>query len=168
MIIESLKTDIAVNVQAGFTRLGLVGPGSYALGSTQAGQYHLSIVGYAALFALSFNLGRDGWSPVKRIVAQNYGANAPVPRLEARNLPTRDVEKTLKLVYEGVRTGVIIPDDPLEDETRSLVQIGARDPETARKSTKPQKFTLQPDDGPEEEEEPEPDQKDGKETDDNA
>lgn len=150
--IESLKTDIAVNVGAGFTRLGLVGPGSYALGNTQAGQYHLSVLGHAALLCLVFNLGLDGWSPVRRIVEANYGKLAPVPRLEARNLPTRDIEKALKLVYEGVRTGVIVPDDPLEDETRTLLQIGARDPGTSRKQAKQQKFKLEPDDDAGEEE----------------
>lgn len=131
--IEAFKTDIAVNVTAGFTRLGLTGPGSYALANTSQGQYHLATVGWAKGFANCFNLGADGWSPVRRIVEANYGIGVQMPTLMAYNLPTRDIEKVLKLTYDGVRSGVITPDDPLEDESRGMLQLGPRDPYSSRR-----------------------------------
>jgi len=132
--IESLKTDIAVNVTCGFSRLGLTGPGSYALADSQQGQYHLSSVGHADLFALSFNLGRDGWSPVRRIVEANYGVGTPLPRLVARNLPTRDIKTILPLIYQAIAAEAMTPDEPLEEEIREMVQVGPRDFDTARRS----------------------------------
>jgi hypothetical protein len=134
--IESFKTDIAVNVTAGFTRLGLTGPGSYALANTAAGQYHLATVGWAKLLARSFNLGVDGWSPVRRIVEANYGVGTPLPTLMAYNLPTRDIEKVLNLTYKGVSARVITPDDALEEETRGMLQLGPHDPESSRSDTR--------------------------------
>ena len=136
--IEALKTDIAVNVTCGFSRLGLVGPGSYALANTQEGQYHLSTVGHAGLVSIAFTLGLDGWSPVARIVEANYGAGTPLPTLEARNLPTRDIKTILPLIYNGIGQGAITADDPLEEEIREMVQVGPHDAATARaKATKP-------------------------------
>jgi len=131
--VERCNTDYAVNVSAGFSRLGLTGPGSYALGTTQVGQYHLSTVRHAALVSTVFTLGLDGWSVVQRIVEGNYGVGTPLPTLEARNLPTRDIKTSLDLLYRGVQARVITPDDPLEDEARDMLDVGPRDPDTARK-----------------------------------
>lgn len=135
--IERCNTDMAANVSAGFTRLGLTGPGSYALGTTQAGQYHLSTVRHANLVETVFNLGLDGWSPIRRIVDLNYGADVQAPVLEARNLPTRDIKTSLSLLFNGVSQGVITPDDPLEEEARDMLDVGPRDPGSARKKPAP-------------------------------
>lgn len=130
--IEALKTDLAINVTAGFSRLGLVGPGSYALANTQSGQYHLSTIGRAKLVSIVFTLGLDGWSPVRRIVEANYGPGVSIPILEARNLPTRDVKTVTGIIYNGINARAITPDDPLEEELREMAQVGPHDPSTAR------------------------------------
>jgi len=142
--IERCNTDFAVNVSAGFTRLGLTGPGSYALGTTQAGQYHMSTVRHAALVSIVMTLGLDGWSPAQRILEANYGPGVPIPMLEARNLPTKDIKTTLSLLFQGVQQGVVIPDDELESETRDMLDVGQADPTTSRKKSQPQKFNLTP------------------------
>jgi hypothetical protein len=130
--IEFVKTDIAVNVSAGFTRLGQTGPGSYALGVTLANPYHLSIAGHSKLVSTGFTLGLDGWSFARRVVALNYGAAVPVPILEARNLPTRDYATILPLLYNAVANKIITPDAPLESEVRDALQFGPHDESTAR------------------------------------
>lgn len=136
--IESLKTDLAVMVTAGFLRLGLVGPGSYALSNTQAGQYHLSTVRRTNLVVVAFQFGLDGWSPVKRIIEANYGVGASLPILQARGLPTKDVKQICDLTYRGIQTGVIRKDDALEEELRELIGIGPHDPDTAHDSGEPE------------------------------
>jgi len=162
--IEAFKTDIAVNVTAGFTRLGLTGPGSYALANTAAGQYHLATVGWSKLASRCFNLGHDGWSPVRRIVEANYGIGLPLPTLMAYNLPTRDIEKILNLTYKGVTARIITPDDALEEEARGMLQIGPHDPGTARKSAAPSLFGQMPKEPPADAPEPdEPEQDDQEE-----
>jgi hypothetical protein len=158
--IESLKTDIAINMSAGFSRLGLVGPGSYALGDTQLGQYHLATDKRAKLYSLIFNLGLDGWSPVKRITEANYGVGCPLPKLRARNLPTRDIKTIMPLLFQAIQNKAITPDDPLEDECRDMLTVGPRDESTERKSAPPVPFTNQkappvaPKPEPEDEQEP--------------
>lgn len=158
--IESIKTDIAVNVSAGFSRLGLTGPGSYALGVTLANPYHLATVGHAKLVSIAFTLGLDGWSPVRRLVTANYGAEVPIPTLEARNLPTRDIKTTMPLLFQAVQSKIITPDDPLEEEIRELLQIGLHDPDTARKSAAPMPFAAASESEPDDDY-PEPPDNDG-------
>ena len=159
--IEAIKTDIAINMTAGFSRLGLVGPGSYALANTQSGQYHLSTVGRAKLVSTVFTLGLDGFSPTKRIVEANYGVGTPIPILEARNLPTRDIKTTIPLVYAGIQNKLIRIDDALEEDVRDSLDVGPHDPTTARKAAPMPSFAPAPpmDDGDEpEDEEDNPDE----------
>lgn len=162
--IEAIKTDIAINVSAGFTRLGLTGPGSYALGVTLANPYHLATVGHANLVSTSFTIGLDGWSPARRIVTTNYGEHVQVPVLQALNLPTRDIKTTLPLLFQAVEKKIIIPDDPLEEQVRVLLQVDVADPDTARKggqlSTSVQ-AVVTPSDKPEDDTDPEPPDDDG-------
>ena len=157
--IEACKTDIAVNVTCGWSRLGLVGPGSYALGNTQLGQYHLSTVGRARLISTVFTLGLDGWSPVKRITEANYGVGTPVPILEARNLPTKDIKTTIPLIYTGIAQKAITPDDALEEELRGALDVGPHDPDTARKPQAMPSFGAPPE-ADDAEEDPEPEDTD--------
>jgi hypothetical protein len=129
------RCDIAIahNVSAGFMLLGLTGgSGSYGLSFTQKSQYHLSSVGHAAMVGAGFTLGCDGWSPVGRILELNYSEVGELPKLEARNLPTRDWAEVLPQLINATNAGLITPDDKLEDELRDIFQLGAHDPDTAR------------------------------------
>ncbi len=132
--IERCNKDIAINVAAGFMLLGLTGQsGSYALGSTQQGQYHLAVENHAKFVAAAFNSGLDGRSIVEKIVRLNYGESVQVPRLEARNLPTRNWSEIAKTVFNGVQVGAITADDALEETLRDSMQLDPHDTSTARK-----------------------------------
>lgn len=135
LAIERCNKDIAINVSAGYMLLGLTGQsGSYALGTTQQTQHHLTVEGHSKFVSAGLSVGMDGWSPVKRFVELNYGYDIAVPRAVAHNLPTRNWADIVKTINNAVQAGVITADDALEDEVRTMLQVGPRDPSTARKS----------------------------------
>jgi len=150
LAIGRCNLDIAWNVAAGFQHLGLTnkGAGSYAVGGTQIGAYHLSISSHAALIAEAINLGMDGHSFVERYVRANYGETAGLPRLAAKNLPTHNWPEIAKTVNLCVAAGTITADGPLEEELRLGMSLGPHDPETARE--KPASLGSQPSAEPEE------------------
>jgi hypothetical protein len=131
--IAACNQEIAINASAGFMMLGQMTPsGSYALGATQQGQYHLAVLGDARFFATGWNLGFDGWSPVARIVRLNYGEDVGVPILEARNLPTSNWSERIPLLINAANVGVVTPDEQLEDAVREALEFDPHDEETAR------------------------------------
>ena len=78
------------------------------------------------------NLGVDGWSLVERLVTLNYGAVTALPRLVARNMPTRDWSKILPVVHNLATSKYITPDDRLEAFIRRVLYLPQADKETAR------------------------------------
>lgn len=131
--IERCNRDIAYNMGAGFMLLGLSGgTGSYALAQSQKGQYEIQLEGDARFIANVVNLGTDGWSLVERLVRLNYGDKPGLPRLVARNMPTRDWSKILPVIHNVTTSGHITPDDGLEDFIRKVLYLPQREPETAR------------------------------------
>jgi hypothetical protein len=147
--IEACNTDFAVNVSAGFTRLGLTGSGSYALGNTQQGVYHLAVKGHADFVSTGLYVGADGFSPVERFVRANYGDKVQVPQVIVKNLPTRPALEIAKVYINGVTSGAFTADDPTEDEIRESLELGPRDPTTARKKAPaPMTAPTDPDDEP--------------------
>jgi hypothetical protein len=137
--IAACDLEIAYNASAGFMLLGHSSmSGSYALGSTQQGQYHLAVAGDARFFALGWNLGFDGWSPAERIVKLNYGEDVGIPILEARNLPTSNWSERLPLLINAVIAGVVTVDDLLEEDVREALEFDPRDEATSRPRFGPQ------------------------------
>ncbi len=131
--IERCNRDIAHNMGSAFMLLGAQGSqGSYALASTQRGQYEIGLENHARFVEECFNVGQDGWSVIKRIVVLNYGEDAPVPRLVARNMPTRDWSKILPLVHNLTMSKHITPDDVTEQFIRDATFMPPHDPSTAR------------------------------------
>jgi hypothetical protein len=133
--IDMCNRDFAVNASAGFMMLGMntsSSGGSYALGATQQGQYHLAVAGDARFYTAGWNLGFDGWSPVERIIRLNYGDKAGMPILEARNLPTSNWSERIPLLINAANVGLITPDAHTEDELREALEFDPHDPETAR------------------------------------
>jgi hypothetical protein len=166
--IASCDIDIAVNVACGFQMLGVKSTsGTYGLGETQQGAYHLAEVGHAGLVCDAFNIGFDDWSPVRRFVDLNYGTQYPTPQLQALYLPTRDWHEVIKALVAAAQQRLITPDEPLEDEIREMAQVGQRDEATERKpEPAPSPFGARPptekpaDDLPKDDTEPEPTEED--------
>jgi hypothetical protein len=133
--IERCDFGIAHNLGVGFTLLGKGGTaGSYALASTQSGQYEIDLDNHVRFIEDTFNLGADGWSTVERTVRLNYGPDVQIPRLIARNMPTRDWSRILPIVNNLLLSGGLRGDDVLEDFIRDATYLPAADPSTAREN----------------------------------
>lgn len=131
--IERCNRDIAFNMDVAWMLLSVgTDTGSHALAQTQRGKYVLSLEKHKQFIENAFNLGTDGWSPVERLVRANYGAEVALPRLLARNMPTRDWESVLPVVHNLATSKIITPDDLLEDSIRENLDLPVRDPATAR------------------------------------
>lgn len=132
--IAACSIEIAVNVACGFQMLGLTGKtgAGYGVGETQQGQYHVAEVGHAKFVADGFTVGYDNFSPTRRMVDVNYGKQYATPRLQALYLPTRNWSEVIKGLVSLVQQRVITPDEPLEDETREMLELGPHDPTSER------------------------------------
>ena len=131
--IERMNRDIAMNVGAGFMMLGLQGQsGSYALATSQQGQFEIGLETDARFVADVINNGADGWSPVARLTRMNYGGEVAVPRLVVRNMPTRDWSKVLPVIHNLSMSGLVTPDEPTEQFIRDVLRLPSRDPDSER------------------------------------
>lgn len=128
--INTCNRDIATNVLAGYMQLGSTATGSYALAESQSQPAQVNADVEAAFICNTFYYGSEGWSPLKRLVELNYGAGAPVPRLTARNLPTRDWTKITPEIYKLASLDLLRPDKPLRDFLREVLTLPPEDLET--------------------------------------
>lgn len=129
--IERCNRDIAFNVGAGFMLLGLSGDtGSFALATTQQGQYQIELDTEAKFLVDVLNVGSDGWSPITRLVQLNYGMDAAIPRVVVRNMPTRDWSKILPVVHNMTTSGGVWIDAPLRAHIREVLGLPPEDPKT--------------------------------------
>ena len=144
LAIQRCNIDIALNVTAGFMLLGLTGKtGSFALGNTQQGQFALAAESHAEFVLRPFISGSDGWNYVERIVRANYGNDVALPRLEARNMPTRDWAKRAEIAFKGLQANALTKDDRLERELRDSLQLPPLDPDTAEEAPDPMEMAAQ-------------------------
>lgn len=126
--IERCNRDIAYNLGVAWMLLGVAGKtGSWALSDTQRGQYILLLERHARFWEATFNLGSDGWSPVERLVRLNYGPSVSIPRLEARNMPTKDWSTILTMVPQLKSAGALRIDQPLREQIRNILDFGPED-----------------------------------------
>ena len=131
--IEACNRDIAYKLAQGFQLLGLSGGnGSYALSQTQEGQFAINLDVHAEMIAECFNRGSDGYSPIKKLIAQNYGPEVAPPKLYARHLPTRDWTKVLPVVHNLTMSGQITPDERTEAFIREALMLPPQDTENPR------------------------------------
>ena len=133
--IERCNRDIALNTGAGFMLLGLQGQsGSYALATSQQGQFEIGLETDARFIADTINQGADGWSVVNRLTRLNYGDEVATPRLVVRNMPTRDWTKILPVIHNLSMSKLVTPDEPTEQFIRDVLRMPQRDPTTERKT----------------------------------
>jgi hypothetical protein len=129
--ISQCNQDIAFNVSAAFMLLGLTGKsGSYALGSTQQGKYHLAELAHARFISAGWNLGYDGWSPVERYVRLNYGDAVSIPTIMVRNLPTANWADRIPLMINAANVGLVRRDGRTENAIREALEFDDFDPDT--------------------------------------
>lgn len=132
--IDNCNRDIAFNTGTGFLFMGTSdgAHGSYALAQTQTGPYEISLDQHATFVATTWMLGSDGWSPVRRMVDLNYGPGHALPKLVARNMPTKDWIKVLPVMHNLAISKYLTPDEPTEKHIRSVLALPQHDPATRR------------------------------------
>lgn len=130
--IEQCNRDIAYNLGVAWMLLGIAGKtGSWALAQEQRGHYVLSLEKFARFWENAMNTGLDGWSPVERLIRRNYGPDVGLPRLVARNMPTRDWSKVLPLLPTLAKAKLLKSDAVLRAFIRQVAYLPVEDPETA-------------------------------------
>lgn len=137
--IRRCNEDILANIGAAFLLLGqgMRSSGSNALAQTQRGEHQLTIETFATDILECWNFGNDGWSPVKSLIAWNYGdrlAELITPRLVVRNLPSREWSGVIPLLIQAAQSKLIRISDPLEAFILNALQAPAFDPETEREA----------------------------------
>jgi hypothetical protein len=122
--IERANRDILFPYASSFQMLGQSTSqnASYALGATLEGQYHLSLEKHGRHIEDVFTRGQDGWSPVERIIRLNYG-DVEIPRLVARNMPTKNWVLTLPVFNDLAKTGLITRSPKTEEHLRLVMDI---------------------------------------------
>lgn len=141
--IEQCNRDIAYNLGIAWMLLGSSGKtGSWALATEQRGHYVLSLEKYARFIERAVNIGR-GWSPVERLIRRNYGSEVGLPRLVARNMPTRDWSRLLPMLPALVKSKLLQSDDVLRGFLRTVTFLPEEDPETAQEFVEEAKGALQ-------------------------
>lgn len=130
--IEQCNRDIAYNLGVAWMLLGIAGKtGSWALAQEQRGHYVLSLEKFARFWESALNNGLDGWSPVERLIRRNYGPDVGIPKLVARNMPTRDWSKVLPLLPMLAKARLLKSDAVLRAFVRQVAYLPVEDPETA-------------------------------------
>lgn len=132
--IERCNRDIAYNTGFAHMLMGVQGKtGSYSLAETHDGQAGLGVEAHAKFVTDTINLGTDGWSAVRRMVAVNYGlqaANENCPRQVVRSLPVRDTLNLLGKLPPLIDSGAVRVDGNLRRTVRESMRIPAEDPDT--------------------------------------
>jgi hypothetical protein len=136
--IRAQNKDIATNVMTGYMQLG-DGGGSYALAESQSAPSHVNADCESRFICDTLYYGSDGWSPVGRLVSQNYGSDVELPRPVARNLPTRDWLKAVPEIYKAITAGAVRIDQQLRDFLREVLLLPPEDVETLEQVLNPQR-----------------------------
>lgn len=144
--IEQCNRDIAYNLGVAWMLLGIAGKtGSWALATEQRGHYVLSLEKYARAVEAAFNLGVDGWSPIERLVRRNYGPDVALPRLIARNMPTRDWTRLLPMLPALVKAKLLKSDAVLRGFLRQVTYLPEEDEATAEEYAEEARSLLEQD-----------------------
>lgn len=125
-VIKAYNEEIARSVLAHFLTLGTK-TGSWALGTTFADFFTMSLQTVAEWIADVTNR-----HVVEDLVDINFGEDVPAPRLVFEEIGSQQVP-TAEAIQSLTQTGVITPDDRLEDYVRQRFGLPASDPETRRK-----------------------------------
>jgi hypothetical protein len=119
--IEHHNVMISRAALAMFMELGQSGRGgSRALGESQGKFFLLALQSLADQVAAEIT-----GSSVRRLVAYNFGENAPVPKLVAANVQSRDLQEIVEALTQLGTSGQMISDQGLRDFIRKELALPA-------------------------------------------
>lgn len=156
-IISRYSTAIAQTVMADFIQLGHENSGSWALSSDKTKLFATSIGAFLDIICETFN--SQAIPTLIDLNGQHFGRLEDYPQLQHGDVSEQDITKIAAFLKDMVGSGIIIPDEKLEDHVRDVAGLPARtdlpdvrEPEPMREAQrrKPEQ------DGSGEEPEPEP------------
>lgn len=106
--------QISVSALAMFLNLGRTSSGSRSLGDVHSKFFMLALQNVADQIA--FDITR---TTVRRLVAFNFGDDAPVPRLYAANVQARDIGEVIDALSKLAIAGVFVSDRPARNSLRT-------------------------------------------------
>jgi hypothetical protein len=92
--------------------------GSYALAGVQKSVREVVVEHHGQIVVDTINYGRDGWSPVERLVRANYGPGVALPRAVLRSTPLRNTQALAEMTEKLVKAGVWTSGDDTEEFLR--------------------------------------------------
>src|SRR6516225_2109069 len=117
--IQHHNTMISIAALAMFMQLGQeVRGGSRALGESHGSFFLLSLQNLADHIANAITS-----QTIRRLVAFNFGDDAPVPRLIAANVQSRDVTELAQVLTQFAQSGLAISDEGLRDFIRQELAL---------------------------------------------
>ena len=123
-VIQRYDTAIVQTVMADFIMLGHEGVGSYALSSDKTSLFTTAISAYLDIICETFNS-----QGIPRLIDLNGGRFSGItdyPQLTHGDAGDRDIEKLSTFVKDLVNSGVILPDEQLEDYLRAEARLPER------------------------------------------
>jgi hypothetical protein len=122
--VQHHNTMISIAALAMFMQLGQEGKGgSRALGESHGSFFLLSLQNVADQIANAITC-----TTVRRLVAFNFGDDAPVPRLIAANVQSRDLSELAQALTQFANSGLVISDEDLRAFIREELALPAETP----------------------------------------
>ncbi len=161
-IINRYDTKIAQTVLADFITLGHESVGSFALSSDKTELFSIAMGAFLDVICETFN--SQGIPSLIDINGGHFEGITDYPTLEHGDIEDRNITELSTFIKDMVGTGVIVPDEDLEDYVREAANLperslyeDARNPDPAREQMRraPQQEPAQPNEPKDPEVEPE-------------
>jgi len=136
--IQHHNTMISIAALAMFMQLGQEGRGgSRALGESHGSFFLLALQNLADQIAATITA-----TSVRRLVAYNFGDGAPVPRLVAANVQSRDISELADVLAKFATAGLAISDEDLRSFIRQELALPAETKALAGAVAAPRGLTI--------------------------
>lgn len=123
-VVKRYNTAIAQTVMADFIMLGHEGVGSFALSSDKTELFAMSISSFLDEICEVFNT--QGIPQLIDLNGQHFGGITDYPSLTHGDLNDRNITELGTFLKDMVGTGIIIPDEALEDYVRDAANLPER------------------------------------------
>lgn len=127
-IIERYDTRIAMTVLADFMFLGHQDTGSWALSSDKTRMFAMACGAYLNIIAETFN--SQAIPNLIDINGEHFAGITDYPKLTHGDIEDVDIEKVSAFLRDMLSTGVLVPDDGLEDYVRQIGHLPERTEDT--------------------------------------
>lgn len=123
-IINRYDTKIAQTVLADFIMLGHEKVGSFALSSDKTALFSVAMGAFLDVICETFN--NQGIQALIDINGSHFDGITDYPTLEHGDIEDRDITEMSTFIKDMVGTGVIVPDEDLEDYVREAAHLPER------------------------------------------